>query len=87
MAASSSPQDIFDVRKIRRLVELMKEHDGVGDVLKELRKITDQYRVPEDGCPTYMETFRKLEDLESDLFQHIHLENNILFPRLEGQLN
>jgi regulator of cell morphogenesis and NO signaling len=66
--------------------ELMKEHDGAGGVLKELRKVTDQYRVPEDGCPTYMKTFRKLEDLESDLFQHIHLENNILFPRLEGQL-
>jgi regulator of cell morphogenesis and NO signaling len=60
--------------------ELMKEHDGVGDVLKELRRITDQFRVPEDGCPTYMKTYRKLEDLESNLFQHIHLENNILFP-------
>jgi regulator of cell morphogenesis and NO signaling len=67
--------------------ELMKEHDGAGDVLKELRKVTDQYSVPEDGCPTYMKTYRKLEDLESDLFQHIHLENNILFPRLEEQLN
>ena len=66
--------------------ELMKEHDGAGDVLKELRKVTDQYSVPEDGCPTYMKTYRKLEDLESNLFQHIHLENNILFPRLEGQL-
>lgn len=77
--------------QLKRIVdmnnELMKEHDGAGDVLKELRKITDQYSVPEDGCPTYMKTYKKLEDLESDLFQHIHLENNILFPRLEGQLN
>ena len=63
--------------------ELMKEHDGAGDVLKELRKVTDQYSVPEDGCATYEMTYRKLEDLESNLFQHIHLENNILFPRFE----
>ena len=77
--------------QLKRIVdlnsELMKEHDGAGDVLKELRKITDQYRVPEDGCPTYMKTYRKLEDLESNLFQHIHLENNILFPSFEGELN
>ena len=77
--------------QLKRIVdmnnELMKEHDGAGDVLKELRKITDQYSVPEDGCPTYVKTYKKLEELESDLFQHIHLENNILFPRLEGQLN
>jgi regulator of cell morphogenesis and NO signaling len=65
--------------------ELMKEHDGAGDVLKELRTITSQYTVPEDGCSTYVKTFEKLEDLESNLFQHIHLENNVLFPHFEGQ--
>ncbi len=67
--------------------ELMKEHDGAGDVLKELRKVTDQYNVPADGCSTYEMTYRKLKDLESNLFQHIHLENNILFPRFEAQAN
>ena len=76
--------------QLKRVVELnselMKEHDGAGDVLKELRKVTDQYSVPEDGCSTYVKTYSKLEDLESNLFQHIHLENNILFPSLEGQL-
>jgi regulator of cell morphogenesis and NO signaling len=73
--------------QLERLVELngelMKEHDGAGDVLKELRKVTDQYSVPADGCATYEMTYRKLEEMESNLFQHIHLENNILFPRFE----
>jgi len=59
------------------------ESDGAGDVLKELRKVTDQYSVPADGCATYEMTYRKLEEMESNLFQHIHLENNILFPRFE----
>ena len=67
--------------------ELRKEHEGAGDVVKELRKVTDQYSVPADGCPTYIMTYSKLEDMESNLFQHIHLENNILFPRLEGSVN
>jgi regulator of cell morphogenesis and NO signaling len=64
--------------------ELESEHEGAGAVLKELRKITDQYTAPPDGCNTYRVTFQKLEELESDLFQHIHLENNILFPRLQS---
>jgi regulator of cell morphogenesis and NO signaling len=77
--------------QLKRIVdmnfELMKEHDGAGNVLKELRKVTNQYNVPEDGCSTYMKTYDKLVDLESNLFQHIHLENNILFPRLEELMN
>ena len=77
--------------KLNKIVELnselRKEHDGAGDVVKELRKVTDQYSVPSDGCPTYIMTYSKLEDMESNLFQHIHLENNILFPRLEGPVN
>jgi regulator of cell morphogenesis and NO signaling len=85
-------KDYLDIPKpsqLNRIVklngELMKEHDGAGDVLKELRDITSQYTVPDDGCTTYMKTFEKLEDLESNLFQHIHLENNVLFPQFEGQ--
>ncbi len=62
--------------------ELEDEHVGAGDVLKELRKITEDYKVPEDGCSTYFATFDKIKELESDLFQHIHLENNILFKKV-----
>lgn len=62
--------------------ELDKEHTGAGDILKELRKVTKDYAVPEDGCNSYKLTYMMLQEFESDLFQHIHLENNILFPRL-----
>ena len=54
-----------------------------GAILKELRAITDEYSVPEDGCETYDLTFELIQRLESDLFEHIHLENNILFKRFE----
>ena len=63
---------------------LIEVHEGAGGILKELRKVTDQYKLPDDACRTYMMTYTKLEGLESDLFQHIHLENNLLFPRFEG---
>lgn len=62
--------------------EVEDEHDEAGDIVKELRKITADYLVPDDGCNSYRLTYQLLEELESDLFQHIHLENNILFPRL-----
>jgi regulator of cell morphogenesis and NO signaling len=63
--------------------EIEDEHEAAGDVLKELRRITQDYLVPEDGCGTYVKAFDKLQELEADLFQHIHLENNILSPRLQ----
>lgn len=62
--------------------ELEDEHVGAGDILKKLRKVTNDYTVPEDGCNSYRLTYVKLMELEADTFQHIHLENNILFPRL-----
>jgi len=62
--------------------ELQNEHDGAGNILKELRAITEDYKVPLDGCNTYFLTFDRIKELESDLFQHIHLENNILFKQI-----
>lgn len=71
---------------LNRINTVMKEtedeHETAGGVLKELRKVTQEYNVPEDGCSTYCKTFDKLQELEADLFQHIHLENNILFRQL-----
>ncbi|MGI6358836.1 MAG: iron-sulfur cluster repair di-iron protein [Bacillota bacterium] len=64
--------------------QLESEHLGAGDILKELRQITDDYAVPADGCGTYERTYRLLQELEADLFRHIHLENNILHIRLRG---
>lgn len=58
------------------------EHDTAGSVLKRLRHVTDDYHVPPDGCTTFSLLYQKLEALEGDLFRHIHLENNLLFPQV-----
>ena len=67
---------------------MMQEHDGAGDALRSLRAITNDYKAPEDACISYRTLYQALQDFESDLHQHIHLENNILFPRavaMEGK--
>jgi regulator of cell morphogenesis and NO signaling len=60
---------------------MMMEHDTVGDILRELRKLSGDYKVPADGCISYQTFYQALETFEQDLHQHIHLENNILFPK------
>jgi regulator of cell morphogenesis and NO signaling len=60
---------------------MMMEHDTVGDLLRELRALSSDYAVPADGCISYQTLYRALEAFEKDLHQHIHLENNLLFPR------
>ena len=67
--------------------ELEEEHSAAGDILKELRVVTKDYIIPDDVCPTFELVYQKLQEVELDLFQHIHLENNILFPRLRELLN
>jgi regulator of cell morphogenesis and NO signaling len=62
--------------------ELMDEHDGAGDLIKEIKEITDHYKLPEDACQSYELLFKKLEALEIDTYNHVHLENNILFKKL-----
>lgn len=72
-----------DLKEAVRIIrELQDEHTEAGNILKELRDITNDFTAPEDGCETYELTYKRLHELESDVFQHIHLESNILFPRL-----
>lgn len=60
---------------------MMMEHDTAGDILRRLRAVTLDYRVPSDGCISYQTLYQALEGFEKDLHQHIHLENNVLFPK------
>jgi regulator of cell morphogenesis and NO signaling len=60
---------------------MMQEHDGAGDSLRSLRAITSDYKLPEDACISYGTLYQAIQGFEADLHQHIHLENNILFPR------
>jgi len=60
---------------------MMHEHDNEGERFKKIATITNQYQVPEDACNTYKVTYALLREFENDLHLHIHLENNILFPK------
>ncbi len=60
---------------------MMQEHDGAGDALRSMRSLTRDYQLPEDACASYRALYEALRGFETDLHQHIHLENNILFPR------
>ncbi|SDE26952.1 iron-sulfur cluster repair di-iron protein [Riemerella columbipharyngis] len=63
-------------------VNMMKhEHDVEGERFREIAKLTDEYTPPADACNTYRVTFAMLQDFENDLHRHIHIENNILFPK------
>jgi regulator of cell morphogenesis and NO signaling len=60
---------------------MMKEHDAAGDLVKQIRNSISDYLPPEDACTSYKALFQALQEFEGDLYQHVHLENNILFPR------
>lgn len=60
---------------------MLSEHDTAGEILRSLREVSRDYRIPEGACPSYTALLARLEAFERDLHRHIHLENNILFPR------
>ena len=60
---------------------MMLEHDGAGELLRQMREASSDYAVPADACISYQTLYQALDAFEKDLHQHIHLENNILFPR------
>lgn len=57
------------------------EHQAAGDLLAAIREQTGGFVPPADGCTTYKVTYKELEEFEADLHQHVHLENNLLFPK------
>ncbi|MGA7524272.1 MAG: iron-sulfur cluster repair di-iron protein [Acidobacteriaceae bacterium] len=60
---------------------MMAEHDIAGDALAQIRKLSHDFIPPEGACPTYLGYYHALSEFEQDLHRHVHLENNILFPR------
>ena len=57
------------------------EHEEVGELLAKMRAVTDNYDLPDWACPSFTALYHRMQALEADLHQHIHLENNLLFPR------
>jgi len=60
---------------------MQNEHEEVGDLLRELRTLTRDYRAPEDACASFRSLYMGLQNLEEDLHLHIYLESHLLFPR------
>lgn len=63
------------------LEALTHDHDEIGAAIHEIRRLADNYKVPGDVCNTFLVTYQKLKEFEDDLHKHVHLENNILFPK------
>lgn len=63
--------------------QMMSEHDNEGERFRKIAALSDDYTPPADACNTYRVTFSLLQEFEDDLHRHIHLENNILFPKAE----
>jgi len=67
---------------VQNPVSMMQhEHDSAGDALRAMREASGGYSAPPDACVSYQTLYKALTEFEADLHQHIHLENNILFPR------
>ncbi len=63
------------------LAKLGREHEEIGDAIHTIRHLSKEYAIPDDVCNTFMVTYQKLKEFEDDLHKHVHLENNILFPK------
>jgi regulator of cell morphogenesis and NO signaling len=76
---------------IQNPIRMMEnEHTSAGDALSQIRELSKNYTHPEDACNTFKALYSELKEFEEDLHKHIHLENNILFPKsieLEKSLN
>ena len=60
---------------------MVHEHDSAGNILRSLRALSGDYTPPPQACTSYRTLYSALAEFERDLHQHIHLENNVLFPR------
>lgn len=72
---------------VSEISRLSGEHEFAGGAMDRINVITSGYKVPDDGCNTYHVTFKLLGEFEDDLHTHVHLENNILFPKALASAN
>ncbi|HRG43859.1 MAG TPA: hemerythrin domain-containing protein, partial [Saprospiraceae bacterium] len=81
-AKKSNSKLSFGKNKFSEIVMTTEEeHDHVGRAMEKIRALSDNYSIPSDACTSYKLLYKMLEEFENDLFTHIHLENNILFPK------
>ncbi|WP_267920348.1 iron-sulfur cluster repair di-iron protein ScdA [Macrococcoides caseolyticum] len=80
---TNNPTEALKAELAPHVAELETEHDGAGNILKRMREITNDFTPPMDACGTYRVVYQRLAMLERDTFQHVHLENNVLFERIK----
>lgn len=79
--AGTGPRPVIHCGSIANPIRQMEhEHENAGDALAEMRRLTDDYHLPTDACPSFEALYEGLKAMEADLHAHIHLENNILYP-------
>lgn len=77
------PPAVEDIAIITRTLERFDaEHNEVGEAAHKIRELAKDYSLPDDACNTFMITYQKLKEFEEDLHKHVHLENNVLFPKV-----
>jgi len=80
--ASCGPRPLGCFGAVRNPIRVMiTEHDAAGEAMSRMRELSGGFTPPEGACPTYRGLYQALAEFEKDLHQHVHLENNILFPR------
>jgi regulator of cell morphogenesis and NO signaling len=71
--------------ELESLIRAMEDdHETAGNLMKSIRILTHQYTIPQGACPTLSMTYKKLEEFDQDLMQHVHVENNVLFERVKN---
>jgi regulator of cell morphogenesis and NO signaling len=79
--AGIAPQPAFFGALINPIRHMMSDHDDTSELLKSIRALANDYNLPDGACGSYQALYGGLEAMEKDTHQHIHLENDILFPR------
>jgi regulator of cell morphogenesis and NO signaling len=81
-ARSSRPAPSAPFGTVANPIRMMEmEHRAAGDALAAIRRLSRDFAPPDDACTTYRVTYKELEEFETDLHRHVHLENNVLFPK------
>ncbi len=82
MEKTGAKKEEFPASYITGPIAMMEhEHENAGDIMFEIRSLTQNYAVPIGACTTLRVCLSELKDFEGDLHEHVHLENNILFPK------
>ena len=77
-----APEHVAAFETVQEPIQSMEDdHERAGEIMRRIRALSDDFTPPEGACNTYRASFAKLEEFETDLHRHVHLENNLLFPK------